>query len=216
MATWRAGRTAAHGDRSAPILRPTPVPGRPAAPTTRRRAALSHTGHAATDMSGFDGEVCVRYEAVYRRAEPACGERRLLLAVLEDGVRTFLKNARATQGRAFNLRREALAWLTTEDRSDVFAFENICEALGIDAGRLRQRVLGEAFDGEPRVGASFRRRVGRARGHGDAAATLLRDRGAEGGVPAPPRHRRVARRLRPDRAGLGQRRARSPHRGHPR
>src|SRR5205807_7412787 len=88
MATWRAGRTAAHGDRSAPrALRPTPVPARPAAPTTRRRAALSHTGHAATDMSGFDGEVCVRYEAVYRRAEPACGERRLLLAVLEDGVR---------------------------------------------------------------------------------------------------------------------------------
>src|SRR3989442_1741105 len=112
-------------------------------------AALSHTGHAATDMSGFDGEVCVRYEAVYRRAEPACGERRLLLAVLEDGVRTFLKNAGATQGRAFNLRREALAWLTTEDRSDVFAFEKICEALGLDAGRLGPRGLGEGVDGGP-------------------------------------------------------------------
>jgi hypothetical protein len=86
----------------------------------------------------------VRYEAVYRRAEPACGERRLLLAVLEDGIRTFLKNARATHGRALNLRREALSWLTIEDRTDVFAFENICEALGIDAARLRQRVLGEA------------------------------------------------------------------------
>src|SRR5437867_10043697 len=148
MATWRAGRTASHGDRGAggplrpaplparpaPLpARPAPVPARPAAPTTRRRAALSHAGHVATDMSGFDGEVCVRYEAVYRRAEPACGERRLLLAVLEDGVRTFLKNAWATQGRAFNLRRDALTWLTTDDRSDVVAFENICEALGIDA-----------------------------------------------------------------------------------
>jgi hypothetical protein len=97
-----------------------------------------------SDLSGFDGEVCVRYEAVYRRAEPACGERRLLLAVLEDGIRTFLKNARATHGRALNLRREAFTWLTTDDRSDVFAFENICEALAIDASRLRQRVLGEA------------------------------------------------------------------------
>ena len=87
----------------------------------------------------------MRYEAVYRRAEPACGERRLLLAVLEDGIRTFLKNARATHGRALNLRREAFSWLTTDDRSDVFAFENICEALGIDAPRLRQRVLGEAM-----------------------------------------------------------------------
>src|SRR5438067_13333414 len=120
MATWRAGRTAGHGDRSDPrALHPTPVPARPAAPTTRRRAALSHGGHAATDMSGFDGEVCVRYEAVYRRAEPACGERRLLLAALEDGIRTFLKNARATRGRALNLRREALTCPATVDRSAV-------------------------------------------------------------------------------------------------
>jgi len=100
-----------------------------------------------TDASGFDGEVCVRYEAVYRRAEPACGERRLLLAVLEDGIRTFLKHSRATHGRALNLRREAFSWLTTDDRRDVFAFENICEALGIDAARLRQRVLAEASIG---------------------------------------------------------------------
>jgi hypothetical protein len=144
MATLRAGRTAAAASRSQSPLPPPQVANRSAVPTTRRRAALSHSGHAVGDVSGFDGEVCVRYEAVYRRAEPACGERRLLLAVLEDGIRTFLKNARATHGRALNLRREAFTWLATEDRSDVFAFENICEALGIDAGRLRQRVLAEA------------------------------------------------------------------------
>ena len=146
MATLRAGRTAAAATRPAQSPIPASQPSsRGAVPTTRRRAALSHSGHVVNDVSGFDGEVCVRYEAVYRRAEPACGERRLLLAVLEDGIRTFLKNARATHGRAFNLRREALAWLTTDDRSDVFAFENICEALGIDSSRLRQRVLDEAF-----------------------------------------------------------------------
>src|SRR6059058_2011169 len=145
MATRRAGRTPAHGGRGAASpLPPAAIPARPAAPTTRRRAALSHAGHAATDMSGFDGEICVRYEAVYRRAEPACGERRLLLAVLEDGIRTFLKNARATHGRAFNLRREALTWLRSDSRDDVFDFENICEMLGIDTGRLRARVLSEA------------------------------------------------------------------------
>jgi hypothetical protein len=115
------------------------------APTVRRRAALSHTGHAVSDVSGFDGEVCVRYESVYRRAEPACGERRLLLAVLEDGIRTFLKYARATHGRPLNLQREAYVWLSShEQSSDPFAFENICEALGIDAERLRQRVLVES------------------------------------------------------------------------
>src|SRR2546422_1745681 len=94
MATWRAGRTASHGDRGAGRpLRPAPVPARPAAPTTRRRAALSHTGHAVTDMSGFDGEVCVRYEAVYRRAQPACGGRPLFLAGVGGGLPTVLKKA---------------------------------------------------------------------------------------------------------------------------
>jgi hypothetical protein len=126
---------------------PPPEPQRTAFPTARRRAALAHAGHAVSDVSGFDGEVCVRYEAVYRRAEPACGERRLLLAVLEDGIRTLLKHARATHGRAMNLRREAFSWLTAGDRSDVFAFDSICEVLGIDADRLRHRVLGEAGQG---------------------------------------------------------------------
>src|SRR5438552_19210648 len=146
MATLRAGRSPARGDRNAGSPLP-PAPARPSAPTTRRRAALSHSGHAVTDMSGFDGEVCVRYEAVYRRAEPACGERRLLLAVLEAGIRTTLMNARATHGRAFNLRREALTWLTTDDRRVVLEIANICEELGIDATRLRQPVRAEASVG---------------------------------------------------------------------
>lgn len=113
-------------------------------PVVRRRAALSQGGFMLGDLSGIDGDVGVRYESVYRRAEPASGERRLLLAVLEDGIRTFLKHARATRGRAFNLRREALHWLMVRGQADVFAFESICESLGIDAGRLRLRVLTES------------------------------------------------------------------------
>jgi hypothetical protein len=65
--------------------------------------------------------VSPRYEAVYRRTEPVGGERRLLLAVLEDGIRTFLKSTRATHGRALKLRRVAFSWLTIDDRSDVFS-----------------------------------------------------------------------------------------------
>ena len=148
MPTPRAGRTAAVvASQTRQHAIPQSAVPRTAAPTARRRAALGHPGHAVVDLSGFDGEVCVRYEAVYRRAEPACGERRLLLAVLEDGIRTLLKHARATHGRGLNLRREALTWLTTADRSDVFCFENICETLGVDAARLRARVLAES-DGE--------------------------------------------------------------------
>jgi hypothetical protein len=91
----------------------------------------------------------VRYEAVHGRAEPAGGERRLLLAVLEDGIRTLLKCAEATRGRALNLHREALSWLTADDATYVFAFENICDVLGIDPARLRDRVLAEASRAAP-------------------------------------------------------------------
>lgn len=71
------------------------------------------------------------------------GEQRLMLAVLEDGIATLFKYARATRGHAARLRREAFAWLVTPNRSDPFDYERLCEALGIDAGRLRRRVLSE-------------------------------------------------------------------------
>lgn len=80
--------------------------------------------------------------AVGRAAEDGAeGERRLLLAVLEDGIRTLLKHAGATRGRGRNLHREAMAWFSSDAHGDVFAFTSICEALEIDPGRLRGRVL---------------------------------------------------------------------------
>lgn len=75
------------------------------------------------------------------RGGPGEPERRLLLAVLEDGVRTALKHAGATRGRPGMLLREALAWLASDARDDCFQFARICEALDIDAVRLRGRVL---------------------------------------------------------------------------
>ncbi|MCW5893892.1 MAG: hypothetical protein KIT14_25595 [bacterium] len=71
----------------------------------------------------------------------AQGERRLLLAVLEDAVRTMLKHTGATRGRPGTLLREALAWVASDARDDCFRFARICEALDIDAERLRGRVL---------------------------------------------------------------------------
>ena len=97
-------------------------------------------------MSTADGEIAVRYEAVYRKAEAAGGERRLLLAVLEDGIRTFLKHAQATFGRGLNLRRETLGWMMAAEARDVFAFESICETLGINAEKLRRRILTASAD----------------------------------------------------------------------
>jgi hypothetical protein len=71
------------------------------------------------------------------------GERRLLLATLEDAIRTLLG------GRHPKQQREDLDWLMSEDRTDPFTYLRICDALGIDAGWLRNRVLSVWVDRDP-------------------------------------------------------------------
>jgi hypothetical protein len=67
------------------------------------------------------------------------GAQRLALAVLEDGIRAAL----GLKGRAVSAawRRRELLWLTSDDRTEPFAFATICDLLGIDADHLRARVL---------------------------------------------------------------------------
>lgn len=74
----------------------------------------------------------------HARGGRAIGERRLLLAILEDAVRCFQTNlfARGRRGRA--LFRDAEQWLASEDGTLYFSFENICELLSIDARSVRR------------------------------------------------------------------------------
>jgi hypothetical protein len=122
--------------------------------STRRGPALG--APRTPPFGGFleDTETTVSFGAVYRRLDPAEGERRLLLAVLEDGIRTLLKHAGATRGRARTLEREALTWLLSDAHTDVFAFASICEALEIDPGRLRGQVMARVRPAEPAGGLS--------------------------------------------------------------
>jgi len=86
------------------------------------------------------------YEAVRKPMEPAHPERRLLRAVLTDAMATILKENRAVGRRTVKMRREALAWVVSNDRSGTFSFERICEALGIHSDGLRTKVLGTLRD----------------------------------------------------------------------
>jgi hypothetical protein len=65
-------------------------------------------------------------------------ERRLMAAVLEDAVRTVLRPARTATARRV---REELRWFASTDRRNPFAFERVCEALGIDPSYLRRRLV---------------------------------------------------------------------------
>jgi hypothetical protein len=117
-----------------PVVRSIRVSRRGPTLGTLRSIGVGALGHASRPFESVVRDVGRVAE------EGAEGERRLLLAVLEDGIRTLLKHAGATRGRGRNLHREAMAWFSSDAHADVFAFASICEALEIDPGRLRGRV----------------------------------------------------------------------------
>jgi hypothetical protein len=65
-------------------------------------------------------------------------ERRLRLAILEDALRYYRQYGDTTDRRARALYEDAAEWFASGDRSEPFAFENVCDALGLDASYIRR------------------------------------------------------------------------------
>jgi hypothetical protein len=68
------------------------------------------------------------------------GERLLMLAVLEDAVECYRTHRRALTPYARRLFEETRKWLDSTDRSALFSFETICDALEIHPDYIRRRV----------------------------------------------------------------------------
>jgi hypothetical protein len=73
--------------------------------------------------------------------EEVSGERALMLAVLEDGIRCFQENLANPRVRARLMARQAEKWIRSADWDWPFSFNNICESLELDAESLRRRLL---------------------------------------------------------------------------
>jgi hypothetical protein len=71
------------------------------------------------------------------------GERRLLIAVLANALRGLFRDAEKPGRGAARRLRQDLRWLTSNDRTEIFAFERICEALSLDPDRIRGRILND-------------------------------------------------------------------------
>lgn len=65
-------------------------------------------------------------------------ERRLRLAILEDALRYYRDYAGVRDRRARAMHEDAAEWFASRDRSEPFAFENVCDALGLDASAIRR------------------------------------------------------------------------------
>jgi hypothetical protein len=73
-----------------------------------------------------------------RRSAEYGPERRLLVAVLEQGVNDYLKHAGAREPRELELWHEVEAWVEDRDASWLFSFENICHVLELEPDYLRR------------------------------------------------------------------------------
>ena len=69
--------------------------------------------------------------------KPLQGEKRLLLAMLEDAVHCFQTYLMARKPHERRLFQEAEEWIDSTDAQWYFSFENISDILGIHPGRLR-------------------------------------------------------------------------------
>jgi hypothetical protein len=84
-----------------------------------------------------------QYESRGRLAEP---HKRLMAAVLHavvDDCRGGSAYRQSTGKGAIGIGavRNAVAYVASTDRSWPFSFENLCEALGLDAGALRRELV---------------------------------------------------------------------------
>ncbi len=77
----------------------------------------------------------------FRRDSFVSGEKALMLAVLEDGIRCFQEHLRNPRSNPRLLSQEAEAWIRAVDYDWPFSFNNVCETLGIDAEALRAALL---------------------------------------------------------------------------
>ena len=74
----------------------------------------------------------------YRRKLHLEPEKKLMLAILEDAVACYQKNLFAKDIKGKALFQEAAQWIQQEAGESIFAFESVCEGLGLNPTYVRR------------------------------------------------------------------------------
>lgn len=115
-------------------------------PRTKFKPAYHGAGPSTPDGGIEAGTLTPgQFVDVVRRRHAIAGESKLLIAVLEDAIRLYLRNLDATGGERWREFVEVSRWFTVEGgptakSSSVLSFESVCFALDIDASRVRERL----------------------------------------------------------------------------
>ena len=89
-------------------------------------------------MFANDAGARYQYFDTFRRSEYLEPEKALLLAILEDAIHLYRKFASARNRAGRQQFREAEEWLMGGGDGWVFAFEHVCELLGLDPEYVRR------------------------------------------------------------------------------
>jgi hypothetical protein len=133
------------------------------------------TGERLTSLFQPDTVMPDQYLETFRRLTHLQPEKRLMLAVLEDGVACYQKYVMARDGRGKRIFKETEEWVLEEPSERLFCFANVCETLGLNADYLRQGLMRwKAAQSESRATAQVFKLVPRVEEDGEhcaAAAT---------------------------------------------
>ena len=104
---------------------------------------MQHTTSADGLAAIFEPSILVpaQFFAGLRHKAPAEGQRRLMLAILEDAIECFQKHLWATDRKHRQLHDEAEQWFLADEPGWLFSFVNICAAFEIHPSSLRQGLL---------------------------------------------------------------------------
>jgi hypothetical protein len=109
-----------------------------------------------------------QFQASHQRRFRLDPERVLMLAVLQDAVVCFQEYVSATYKRKQSMHEDAAEWISSRDRSYLFSFVNVCEALGFDADYMREGLARWKCAARGKVGEkSARQTIGPGRNLGD-------------------------------------------------
>ena len=137
------------------------------------------TGERYASLFQPDTVMPHQYLETFRRLTQLQPEKRLMLAVLEDGVACCQKYTTARDGRGKRLFQETEEWILEEPNEGLFSFANVCETFGLDTDCMRQGLMRwKAAHLESRATAQVFELMPRAEEEGDRgaeAATMAQD-----------------------------------------
>jgi hypothetical protein len=100
------------------------------------------TGERFSSLFQPDTLIPAQFLETFRRLTHLQPEKRLMLAVLEDGVACFQKYATARDGKGKRIFQETEEWVLEEPSERIFCFASVCETLGLNAEYLRRGLMG--------------------------------------------------------------------------